>query len=182
MEPACPKKSATVRLQAEGEERVTLPMHLNIDGRHLQLRRRIVRLTLFVGASAVFSWCVVVVSLGSIAINAAADAPPPITVTEQDSGKTIEIAVGQKMLVQLPSNPTTGYRWSVLGNPAPLKFVKSDYATDPRAAGRIGTEGVQTLRFTAKSSGKVELKLGYIRPWEKDVPAAKTFSVTLVVK
>jgi inhibitor of cysteine peptidase len=156
-------------------------MHLNIERKHLQLGCRLVLCTLFGTVSVVFPWCAMIVGLNCVATEAAAATPPTI-VTEQDSGKTIEVAVGQKMLVQLPSNPTTGYHWSVLGNPAPIEFVKSDYATDPQAAGRVGAGGTQTLRFTAKSSGKVELKLGYARPWEKDVLPAKTFSVTIVVK
>jgi inhibitor of cysteine peptidase len=154
-------------------------VHLNIDRTHLKLRRRFAVRTLFAG---VFSCCVVATTLCCVAINAIADTPAPITVTEQDSDKTIEVAVGQKILVQLPSNPTTGYQWSVLGKPAPLVFVKSDYAANPQAAARMGAGGMQTLRFTAKSEGKVELKLGYARPWEKDMAPAKTFVVTVVVR
>jgi inhibitor of cysteine peptidase len=123
-----------------------------------------------------------IVSLNCLASTVAAATPSPITVTEHDSGKTIEVAVGQKILLQLPSNPTTGYRWSVLGNPAPIEFVKSDYAADSQPAGRVGAGGTQGLRFTAKSPGKVELKLGYKRPWEQGTPPAKAFVVTIVVK
>jgi predicted secreted protein len=68
------------------------------------------------------------------------------------------------------------------GKPAPLVFVKSDYAPNPQAADRMGAGGTQALRFTAKSAGKVELKLGYARPWEKDMAPAKTFVVTVVVR
>ena len=125
--------------------------------------------------------CLAMVSWGSLTEGATA-AVPPATVTAQDSRKTIEVSIGQKLIVQLPSNPTTGYRWSVVGSPAPLEFVKSDYTTDPQAASRPGAGGTQTLQFTAKSAGKAELKLGYTRTWEKDVPPVKTFSVTIVVK
>jgi len=157
-------------------------MHLNIDRNHLQPgRRRFHRA--FCGCAVVLgSLCAVIVSLSCAGIDAVSAAPPPITLIGQDAGKTFEVAVGQQVRVQLPSNPTTGYQWSVLGDPAPLKFVKSDYAADPQAAGRMGAGGTQTLRFTAKASGKVELKLGYARSWEKDVPPAKTFSVTIVVR
>jgi inhibitor of cysteine peptidase len=157
-------------------------MHLNIDRTHLQHGRRLLPRPLSVSASVLVPVCAVVVSLSCAVTHAVAATLPPITVTQQDSGKTIEVAVGQKVIVQLASNPTTGYQWSVLGNTAPLKLVKSDYAADPQVAGRIGAGGTQTLRFTARSSGKVELKLGYARPWEKDVPLAKTFSVTIIVK
>ena len=112
----------------------------------------------------------------------ASAATPPVTTTEQDGGKTIDVVVAQKIVVQLASNPTTGYQWSVIGSPARLEFVKSDYTTDPQAAGRMGAGGTQTLQFTAKSPGRVELKLGYACPWEKDVAPTKTFAVTIVVR
>jgi len=84
--------------------------------------------------------------------------------------------------VRLASNPTTGYQWSVPGNTAPLKFVQSERAADPQAAGRMGAGGTETLRCNAKSSGKVELTLGYQRQWEKNTPPAKTFLVVIVVR
>jgi len=156
-------------------------MYINIDHIHLQLRRRPWFRALCQCALAIPFACLVMLFVAGVAKHAAAGTPPVI-LTEQDSGKTIEIELGKNLFVQLPSNPTTGYQWRVLGSAAPLEFVKSDYATDPQAAGRAGAGGTQTLQFTAKSPGKVELKLGYRRPWEKDVPPVKTFAATIVVK
>ena len=65
---------------------------------------------------------------------------------------------------------------------SPLLFVKSDHATDGQSAGRMGAGGTETLGFTAKSPGKVELRPGYACPWEKDAARAKAFSVTIVVR
>jgi inhibitor of cysteine peptidase len=148
-------------------------MHQSIDRRHLQLGRALLVRSLY---------AVLAIYLACVAQHAFAASPSPITLTQQDEGKTVEAAVGQKIFVQLASNPTTGYQWSVVGNPAPLEFIKSDYAADPQAAGRIGAGGIQTLRFADKLPGKVELKLGYARPWEKDVAPAKTFTATIVVR
>jgi inhibitor of cysteine peptidase len=152
-------------------------MHLNIDCSHLQLRRH----------GALRSWyavaaCLAIVSLGFTGTSQTASASPAITVVSQDNGKTVQLEIGQQIVVRLPSNPTTGYQWSVIGSMTPLEFSKSDYATDSQAAGRAGAGGTETLRFTAKSAGKAELKLGYARAWEKDVPPAKTFSLTVLVK
>lgn len=116
---------------------------------------------------------------------AAAKSPaagPTTTLTERDTGKSIEISIGQTVLVRLASNPTTGYSWSMHGNPAPLEFVKSDYNADPQGKHRVGASGVQTVQLMAKSAGKAELKLEYKRPWEKDAPPTKTFAATIVVK
>jgi inhibitor of cysteine peptidase len=137
------------------------------------------------GAFALWLVCLMLLHLGFAATEIVAQSSPSgpnVTISEQDNGKSVQVNVGQTVVVRLPSNPTTGYQWSAQGNPAPLALVKSDYATDPQVAGRAGAGGMQTLQFAAKSSGKVELTLGYSRPWEKDVPSAKTFKVTVVVK
>ena len=114
---------------------------------------------------------------------AAPDAPgSAITVTDQDNGKSIEVAKDGTVMVRLASNPTTGYGWNLAGDPAPLELVKSDFARDPQARNMAGAGGTQTLQFVAPAAGSAALKLEYRRPWEKDVPAAKSFKVTVVVK
>ena len=107
---------------------------------------------------------------------------PPITITEQDDGKSIKLIKGQTLLVRLAANPTTGYQWMLQGNPAPLELIKSDFTGDPQTKSMAGAGGTQTLQFMARSAGNATLKLEYQRPWEKDVPAAKAFKVTVVVK
>jgi inhibitor of cysteine peptidase len=105
-----------------------------------------------------------------------------ISITEQDSGKSIEMAKGQTLFMRLPSNPTTGYQWTLQGNAAPLELIKSDFASDSQAKNMVGVGGTQSFQFTAKSVGQTVVKLEYRRPWEKDTAAAKTFIVTVVVK
>jgi inhibitor of cysteine peptidase len=106
----------------------------------------------------------------------------PITVTEQDNSKSIELAKGQIIFVRLASNPTTGYQWMQQRDAAPLELVKSDFASDTPAKNMAGVGGTQSLQFVAKSAGKAILNLEYRRPWEKDVAAARTFTLTVVVK
>jgi len=107
---------------------------------------------------------------------------PAVTLTEQNNGKTVEVETGQKVVVRLASNPTTGYQWSVQGDRAPLAIVKSDYSPSSPNRQMPGAGGVQTIRFVAKSAGKVELRLEYRRSWERNVPPAKTYTVTVVVR
>jgi predicted secreted protein len=38
--------------------------------------------------------------------------------SENDSGKTVEILVGDELEVELPGNPTTGYVWEVSSHEA----------------------------------------------------------------
>ena len=162
-------------------------MHFNTDHRRLQSGASLTNRASCISALALLSLCLATGNVScttkqAAAANSPAAAPPPVSLTEQDSGKSIEISVGQPILVRLASNPTTGYSWSVQGNPAPLEVVKSDYDPDPQGKSRVGAGGVQTVQLIAKSAGKAQLKLYYRRPWEKDVPPASTFAVTIVVK
>ncbi|MEW6573924.1 MAG: protease inhibitor I42 family protein [Bacillota bacterium] len=45
----------------------------------------------------------------------------------------------------------------------------------------LGSGGKTTYRFEAAVPGQTWLSLDYHRPWEKDVPALKTFEVLIIV-
>jgi inhibitor of cysteine peptidase len=103
---------------------------------------------------------------------------PTITLTEKDTGATLQMRVGQTLLIQLPANPTTGYTWTVNGSVAPLtKSGKTNYAANSSA---MGAGGTQSLTFYAENTGTATITLDYRRPWEND-PPAKTFTVTFTV-
>jgi inhibitor of cysteine peptidase len=108
-----------------------------------------------------------------------ASASSTMTVSDQDTGKTIDLAKGGTLVVELSSNPSTGYSWAVKGNPAPLKLVGSDYKPDQ--SGKVGAPGVQQFRMEATAPGTSTLKLVYRRPWEKGVAPARTFTLHVKV-
>jgi inhibitor of cysteine peptidase len=66
-------------------------------------------------------------------------------------------------------------------DPAPLVFEKSQHLADSRNEGVAGSGGTQIFQFAADVSGSAKITLEYRRPWEKDAPPAKTFSVTINV-
>jgi inhibitor of cysteine peptidase len=100
---------------------------------------------------------------------------------EGDSGKTVELAVGQELQVQLAGNPTTGYTWSLTG--LDENFLQQqgepDYESD---SDLIGAGGTATYTFKAESAGQTTLKLIYSRSFEPDNPPKKTFEVEVVIK
>jgi inhibitor of cysteine peptidase len=106
----------------------------------------------------------------------AASALSTMTVTDQDDGKTMDLAKGGTLVVELSSNPSTGYSWAVKGDPAPLKLVSSDYK-QPEQSGKVGAPGAKQFRLEATMPGVSTLKLVYRRPWEKDVAPARTFTL-----
>jgi predicted secreted protein len=104
---------------------------------------------------------------------------PPITVTEADVGRTIQLRPGEEILVRLKGNPTTGYRWmphdegpSVLelsGTPA--------FKRDAAREGMTGVGGEETWRFAAMDIGVQTLELRYQRSWEADAVRSVSFQV-----
>ena len=105
-----------------------------------------------------------------------------VTVTDQDNGKDIDLTSGGTLVVKLNSNPSTGYSWAVVGDPAPLKLQKTFFHKNTASAKVVGAPGVQVFRFTANSAGMATLNLNYRRSWEYTVPPAKTFGVRVNVR
>ena len=109
-------------------------------------------------------------------------APPTVTVTDQDNGKDIDLTTGDTLIVKLKSNPSTGYKWTVAGDPSPLRLAKSTYVKNTQSSKAAGAPGVQVLRFNAEGSGVTNLTLVYRRSWEYNVAPAKSFSLRANVR
>lgn len=96
----------------------------------------------------------------------------------------VEARCGETFSITLDSNPTTGYQWRLAGQfPArKLRLVKSSYR---RPSGRlVGAGGREIWTFEALAAGRATLRFEYIRPWEKDVPPARTrtFEVAIAAR
>ncbi len=104
-----------------------------------------------------------------------------VTVTDQDNGKDIDLAPDQTLIVKLASNPSTGYKWTVEGDPAPLKLQKQTYRKSTKSSA-MGAPGMEVFQFSAGSSGIANLKLNYHRSFEYNLPPVKTFSLRVNVR
>lgn len=107
--------------------------------------------------------------------------PKPMTLGEGNSGQTIGLARGQRLIVELPANATTGFSWAVAKAGGLTQVGEPEYAP-PSASGAVGAGGIATFTFEASTPGTGRLTLEYRKPWGKDVAAEKTWSVTLSVK
>lgn len=104
-----------------------------------------------------------------------------VVLTAHDNGKDIDLTTTQTLVVRLESNPSTGYGWTVVGDPAPLRLGKASYQKNAKS-GTVGAPGNQVFRFSANSAGMANLTLAYRRSWEYNVPPAKTFTVKVNVR
>ncbi len=109
--------------------------------------------------------------------------PAVVTIGEEEAGKTITLAAGDRLVISLPANPGTGYTWEM--QPAPdesiLKLVDEPQfrAQDPN---KVGAPGLLSFTYDALSPGETSLTLVYHRAWETGVPPLETYDLTVVVK
>jgi inhibitor of cysteine peptidase len=108
--------------------------------------------------------------IGTVRVDAAAD------------GTTIRVAKGSTLEVALDSNPTTGFDWQLAGA-VPSQVTTVGSTLEATATGdSVGAGGIRVFTYTAATAGTGTLRLEYVRPWEKGVPPAKTFTLTVVVQ
>ena len=83
--------------------------------------------------------------------------------TEADAGREHAAAVGEQLVVRLPENPTTGYRWQL---DAPAEVAVEDDGFEPGGSGAPGAAGTRTFRLRATAPGTHHLAATQRRSWE----------------
>lgn len=111
-----------------------------------------------------------------------AEAPATLEVTAAENNTSVDVTPGQKIKVVLEGNPTTGYTWAITSSPEFLKSMGEPVFESEAASGMVGAGGKQTLEFEVTATGSGKLELGYLRPFEKDVPPTETFKLEIVSK
>jgi predicted secreted protein len=90
-----------------------------------------------------------------------------VELTEADSGAEHSVGVGQELVVRLPENRTTGYRWH-LSLPDGDGVVVDDDRFEPDATGRAGAGGTRTFRLRPTRPGTHRVGAERRRPWEAE--------------
>jgi inhibitor of cysteine peptidase len=102
---------------------------------------------------------------------------PEVVVTKANAGDTVHVKTGDAVVVRLPENPTTGYRWqfdAVVG----LTVSGESYSPGSSAPGAAGE---RTLRLVAAAPGIYLFTAVMRRPWETDIPPQDMFSISIEV-
>jgi len=108
--------------------------------------------------------------------------PQQVGLTQNDSGKTVSISIGQKFAVTLHGNGSTGFSWDVVpGSESILAQGATQYVPDSTNQGSTGGGGNYTFTFSAVSQGTTPLKLIYHQAWATGIDPAQTFQVTVIV-
>lgn len=120
------------------------------------------------------------VDLASISLDHAGshDHSVSLQLTDKDNGKTFKVPVGEKILINLSGNPTTGFSWNNATRSKKLK-LSGEIAYQSEGT-QLGSGGVSTATFVAAKVGQGKIILEYKRVFEEK-PPAKTFSVKIDV-
>jgi inhibitor of cysteine peptidase len=94
----------------------------------------------------------------------------------QDAGRTVVVAPGDRVLLSLPENASTGYTWQVDDLPAGARVIEERYELP--ASGAIGSTSHHVFVLEPPSA-EGTLRLRHARPWMRDEGVLDRYEVTL---
>ena len=117
-----------------------------------------------------------------ILATACSKTPQTATLTSANNGGKVEVKVGGQIIVNLDSNPSTGYTWEAQSLDATMFKQVGDSVFSSSSPGLVGSGGTLALTFDTLKAGTSMLTLVYHRPWETGVDPTNTFTVTVKAK
>jgi inhibitor of cysteine peptidase len=106
----------------------------------------------------------------------------PAVYTEADSGRTVQAAVGDTIVVRLPENPSTGYAWTATPSDG-LEPLADDFVAPSSSPALVGAPGTRVLKYEVTASGTQSVEASYQRSWEAGtVEPAQEFALTIDVE
>lgn len=108
--------------------------------------------------------------------------PGQLDLSAADNGGVIGASAGQRIILTLESNASTGYQWNLAEEPDAdvLAFVSSKYV-EPEDGEVVGAPGKEVWEWDAVAEGSTVLRLEYVRPFEPG-NVADEFEVTVEVR
>jgi len=106
-----------------------------------------------------------------------------VTLTEARDGTTVTLRAGDRVVIRLAANVTTGYHWVIRQRPprAVARLTSSQYVAFPNPDRAAGSGGTQVYRLRAAGSGTGRFRVAYVPPG-RDGQTAETFAVRLRVR
>ena len=92
----------------------------------------------------------------------------------------IRARVGEPFTISLPSNPTTGYAWTMDYDNVLLSVEEAEFQPSASNSIRLGAGGTSVFVFTPLHMGKTTIRFVYKRPWENIVADTRAFYVEII--
>lgn len=104
-------------------------------------------------------------------------APADIPLTGANSGKATTLRRGQPASVELQTNASTGYGWTVDADRGIKVTLLKTVATRP---GIVGAPSIATYRVVGTRRGAYRIVFRYARPWEGKAVRTLTYLVRII--
>jgi len=88
----------------------------------------------------------------------------------------LAVKVGSDFVLDLPSNPTTGYKWEPEYDKTLLDLLGTTYKS---VLDRMGSGGRQLFRFVARRKGQAVIRMLYKRPWDQKSVREAVYTVAI---
>jgi len=105
--------------------------------------------------------------------------PAPVMVDKSHKDALVHGVAGQPIVLQLPSNATTGYEWSVSAKDAAFGAPLVSYVVEGEGMGAGGTTRFTWADTRTVNPGRYPITLTYARSWDPN--AADTFSFVVAI-
>jgi inhibitor of cysteine peptidase len=93
---------------------------------------------------------------------------------------TVDVKVGDTVVVELDANPTTGFSWKLTAGDT-FEITDSKYVPDPDSQGMAGAGGTQVITLKVTRDGTSDLIGTYRQQWNSPSPGAQPdLTLTLV--
>lgn len=95
-----------------------------------------------------------------------------LEINKSHNGQLARVRVGNILVIRLPGNPATGYRWqaATTTSPAVRMTVQPQYSPPASSATQAAALGTYTFTFQAVQPGTGSIRLHYVRPNDPSRP------------
>jgi len=103
-----------------------------------------------------------------------------VVLNKQDSGKQIDVNIGEVVQVELEAMGTAGYQWFVESLDQEILRLISE-GTKVLHPGRLGAPVLMVWKFEVIKEGTTEIKMNHYRSWEGKAHSTDHFEVKINV-
>jgi predicted secreted protein len=89
----------------------------------------------------------------------------------RENGANVAVSQGDRVVIRIPENPTTGFRWAPGHIADSLELESNEFTPPEQLRPGAGGERVIALRATRPGTHQAEFLLA--RPWEDKEPAER---------
>ena len=142
---------------------------------HASIARSMVTATAMVLLSVVIHGC------SSTPAGIPADA---VVAGANENGSTMRLRSGQMLVIELQSNPSTGYVWQLVREPNAQYLLVDGTKTRQSDTERANESQIETqfIRFVAQEAGETTLELNYVIPASGPGPETRRYTLDLVIE